>query len=178
MKVSDKILSALPPMEEKKRNFMLGGILLVIFAVDYFLVLAPQLSALQTLNPKLTLLSQDLKKAETDVQRINQYQQEAVRLKDNVDLVNKKFRVKEDVPLILENLSRIANRYNFRIDQIMPLVDSQKLLLTNKEGKFYALQISIEGRSAYHDFGRFINEMEGDDPSLTIERFSFAAKGP
>ena len=61
-----KISEIIPKLDEKNRYYILGGLLLVISLVDYFLVMQPQLSTLRSLNPKITLLAGDIKTADLD----------------------------------------------------------------------------------------------------------------
>jgi len=47
--------------------------------------------------------------------------------------------------------------------------------LKNNDGKYFALPILIECRSGYHDFGRFLTEIEKNDVFLMIEKFTITA---
>ncbi len=171
----DKLLNKLPQADEKNKKFILGGILLFIFLIYYFVIMQPQLSTLRTLNPEIMLITQDLKKIETDVTQMAQYRKQVEVLQKKVDQVGGGIKTKEDVPRILEQISRMANKYRIRIDQIMPLVENQEVLLKNNDGKYMALPIAIDCQGGYHDFGRFVNDIEQNNASLKVDRFTITA---
>jgi len=176
MSINEKIMKALPAIDEKNRNFILGGILLAIFLLDYFVVLQPQLSTLNKLTPQIKILSEDLVRARTNIQRINQYRKQSRELEGKMDFINQGIKSKEEVSVILEKISRVANNCNVHINQMTPFVDEQELLLENNDGKYFSLPISIEAGAGYHDVGVFLNEIESKSASLLIDKFTFAAK--
>lgn len=171
----DKISEIIPKLNEKNRYYILGGLLLVIFLVDYFLVMAPQLGTLRVLNPKITLLATDIKTAEENNRMYHQYQLDQERLRDKIGIISQRIISKEEVPVIMERISRMANKAGVKIDQIMPLKGSEEMVMKNNEGKYYSLPILVDARTGFHDFGRFINELEKNDVFLSITNFTFAA---
>ena len=177
MNALEKISEAIPKIDEKSRYIILGGVLILIFLVDYFLVMQPQLKTLRALNPKITLLAGEVKTAEENIRKIDFYQAELVKLRDKVDVVNRRIMGKEEVPLIMEKISRIARNNSVKIDQIMPLKGSEEQVMKNNEGKYLALPIRLDARSGYHDFGRFLNEIERNDTFFNVSNFTFMADG-
>ena len=173
----ENILSQLPKIDEKNRNYILGGVLILIFLLDYFLVMSPQLKTLRTLNPKLGTMSTDIKSAKDGIAKLNQYRQDISKLNEQQDKANRRVITKEEVNWVLETISRIALDEHVRIDQIMPLKGSETVLLTNKDGKYYTLPIMVNARCGYHDLGRFLNRIENGDVFLSVNDLSFAASG-
>ena len=162
--LSDKI-------DESNRKYVIIGIIVFIFVVYYFLVLNPQLSILRKISPEIMVLKQDLEKAQTDMGKMGLYQKQIDEFEGKLKTMGSRVQSRENVSLILERISELANKYDVRIDQIMPLTDKQEKLLENTEGVYYSLPILIEGKSDYHNFGRFINGVENHEISLSIERF-------
>ncbi|OGX26849.1 MAG: hypothetical protein A2787_06625 [Omnitrophica WOR_2 bacterium RIFCSPHIGHO2_01_FULL_48_9] len=162
-------------INDKNRNYILGGILFAIFFVYYFVIMQPQLMTLRSLSPEITILSQDLKKAKDDIEKLHVYQSQVNQLQQKISLLGERIKSKEEVPVILERISNLANQYHIRVDQITPMLDTQELLMKGKEGNYFSLPIMIEARSNYHDFGRFLNDIESDSISLTVEKFSILA---
>ena len=175
MNPSGKIFEIIAKLDEKNRYYILGGLLLLIFLIDYFLVLQPQLSTLRSLNPKISLLAGDIKTAEENNRKLNQYQNDLTRLRDKMKLVNQSIISEGEVPWIMEKISRMANKSGVKIDQIMPLKSSQTMLMKNNEAKYFSLPILVDARSGYHDFGRFINDLENSENFLSVSNFTFAA---
>jgi len=175
MKISHLIFSKLTALDEKNRYYILAGILLFIFLLDYFLIMQPQLRTLMTLNPKITILAKDFKRVKGDMPRYNQYQEEVFKLREKKMVSGTKILLKEEVSMILENISRIANKVGVRINQIMPIKDSQQLVLANEDGRYYALSILVDARGGYHDIGRFFNQVENDPIFMSIIDFDITA---
>lgn len=171
--LSEQFSRGLSQIQEKHPLLPICGVILAIFLVDYVAVLQFQLKAFMSLNPKISTLSQDLKGIKDNIARMPQYEKEVKTLTEKIEKISKKVKPKGEMPLIIEDLSRVANKNGVKIDQIMPDPSAEKLLLKNKDGSYYSTPVLIEARSGYHNFGRFLNqlEIEGlfmDTPELAI----------
>lgn len=162
-------------INEKNRNYILGGLLVVIFLIYYFIIMRPQLTTLRKLSPEISVLSQDLKKAKEDIQKLNEYQMQVDKLKTKTSGLSERIKTKEEVPVILERISYLANKYHIRVDRVVPMFETQELVMKGKEGKYFSLPIMIEASSGYHDFGRFLTDVENNNISLTVDKFSILA---
>ena len=171
----DKIISGVPQINEKNRNYVMGGILLAVFAVYYFIVMQPQLAALRALNPEITILKEDLQKAKDDIGRLNLYLRQVNELDETVKTLGGQVRPKEEVHLILESISVSANENRIRVEQMVPVFDGQQQLLKTKEGVYYSLPVTMDVRGGYHDFGRFLSDIENHQVSLKVKKFSIVA---
>src|SRR3989344_131290 len=158
-----KVSELIGKIDEKNRHYFLIGALLFIFLLDYFILMRPQMVILTKISPELKLLSQDIEKAREDIGKLGFYQAEVRRLESQLAQTSKTIKSKEEVSIILEQISRMANRNNIRIDQIMPSMEEQKVLLEDNKRTYYALPILVQAKSGYHDFGRFLNQMERND---------------
>jgi len=171
----DKYLAKLQDMDQKNWYYMLAGLLILVFVLDYFILMKPQLGTLAKINPEVKILSDNLKRTKTDIERIMEYKGQIQKLKEGVDALRLRVRTKQEVPIVLEKISRIANKNRVKIDQIMPNPLQQKVLLEGNDKTYFDLPIIIEARSGYHDFGRFINELENDDIFFKVDGFTIAA---
>ncbi|HBG61050.1 MAG: hypothetical protein A2Y03_11310 [Omnitrophica WOR_2 bacterium GWF2_38_59] len=171
MTLQNKISSYIESVDEKVIYYILGGILFSVFLLDYFVLMRPQIASLSKISPEIRLLSEDINKAKDDILRSKQYQVQVERLRADVAKSNAKLKFKEEVPLILENISRMADDNGVKIDQIMPDVQDQKILLENDERRYYGLPILIKARSGYHDFGRFLSQLERGDIFFKVSSF-------
>lgn len=169
--LQNKISAYIESVDEKVIYYVLGGILFSIFLLDYFVLMRPQISSLSKISPEINLLSGDIQKAKDDILRSKQYELEVEKLREDVAKSNAKLKFKEEVPLILANISRIADENGIKIDQIMPDTQGQRVLLENNERRYYSLPIFIKARSGYHDFGRFLNQLESGDIFLKVSSF-------
>ena len=175
MKTLEKIFDIFSRVMEKNRYLVVGIILLFIFLLDYFLIMKPQLGLLNSVNPKLTILEQDIKELRGNIPKINVYQKEINQLKEQFQKTGYRIPYKEEVSLILEGISRLANQNKIKIEQMMPVKGAQELLLKSNEGKYYSFSIFVDVEGSYHDIGRFVNKIEKDDIFKSISALSITA---
>lgn len=170
-----KVQDLINKIDEKNRYYVLIGILFFIFLLDYFLLMRPQLVTLTKINPEIKMLLQDIQKTQEDSQKLGSYQSEIKRLESALAETNSKVRSKNEVPVVLEQISRMANQSQIKIDQITPAHEDQSVLLEDNKRIYYALPILLEARSGYHDSGRFLNLLEQSNLFLNVTSFSIAA---
>jgi Tfp pilus assembly protein PilO len=171
----NQITSKLSKMERKYWNIVLAVFLLLIMLVDYMLLMRPQIGTLSKLNPEIKVLSDNLKRTKNDIERITQYKDQVQALKKSVEELKTRVRSKQETSFIIEKISRIAHKHNVKIDQIMPNFLKQEVTLASEDRTYYDLPIMIEARSGYHDFGRFINEVEKEETFLEVRGLTVAA---
>lgn len=172
--VVQNIKDKIDNLDEKQMYYILIGALVFVFLLDYFILMRPQLGTLNKISPEIKILKEDIEKAKTDIEKESFYRGEISRLQEEVDQANIKLRSKEEVPLILEYISRIADEHDLKIDQIMPDVEAQEVVLEKSEKAYFNLPILIDARSSFHNFGKFINGLENGDIFLTIAAFTVA----
>jgi len=168
----DKISELISKANEKNPYYVICGFLVLLLLVDYFCVLQFQIGALNSLSPQIATLSNDIHTANTNIQKSPQYRTDLKFLKEKLNKVNLKIRSKEEVPLILENISRIANKNGLKIEKIIPQTAEADPILKNEDGQYFSVPIDIEAKSSYHDFARFINQLETEEIFLMIPEIS------
>lgn len=137
------------------------GILVIIFVLDFFIIIAPlQLNAIQKTGTDRQSLQQSIERLKSDLTRIDQMKISLDKNRKELDVLNAKIRSVGEIPSILEDMSRLANEVGVKIDQITPQPDAQKILVSSDSGKYYLLPIVIQATSGYHMFGRFLNRLE------------------
>lgn len=156
---------------EKNVYSVVGIFLLVVFLLDYFLIMKRQMDALNALNPKVTLLKEDIAETKDNIQKSGAYQAQIARLKEQLQKTGYKIPSKEEV---LDGISRIANQNKVKIDQMIPGKGMQEVLQKDLEEQYYAFPISVEAHGGYHDIGRFVDQLEKDNvyksiAALTVE---------
>ena len=183
MKISIQgIVHGINRADIKVRYGIFAGILLAAFALDYFLLMAPQIRSLKGLGEAARTTSADVQRVSNDIQRIQQIKDGLNSSRAELQAMSLRVRSLQEVPAILEEISRTANQFNVKIDQIKPLPESQETLISTPEEKYYALPIVIQARSGYHMFGHFLNTLESGHlffilRDLRMEVGQEAAKG-
>lgn len=159
-------------INEKNPYYLLIGVLVLMFVLDYLLVVQFQLGVLNKLNPKVTAKAQELTEAKKNIEQMGVYVQQVKALKEKRNQVSYRIKTKEEIPLILEHISRTANKHGVKVEQMMPSTSSQKEVMKNNEGKYYSVPISVEAVSGYHQLGRFLNDLEFGEEYLAFPRLS------
>ena len=177
MKIPDKVLELFNNLDERSRNLALVGALIFILILDFFIIMRPQLRGLAKISPKIKTLANDLKTTKNDMKRVGQYQKEVESFRNKVDVARARIIAKEELPVILERISLIANESDVKINQIMPDVQDQKKLLATEDLIYYSLPIIIEARSGYHNFGRFLGKIEQNEVLLKVSTFNVSSVG-
>lgn len=158
----DIIFDRLKKLDPKYHYYLLGGVLLLVFLADYFLLLRPLLGSVNKLSSQTSELKHNLEDAKTDIARIGQNRDQLEKIRNQVNEVKVKIRSAQEVPLILEDISRIASENGVKIDQLMPLKDQKVLLAKQKDVEYYALPIMVQARSPYHELGRWLAQLENE----------------
>jgi Tfp pilus assembly protein PilO len=171
----NKYISTLMNMDEKKLYGVLAGVLVLIFLADYFIIMRPQLNALSTINADMEVKRQEIQKAKENIGKLEQYQEQVDDLQKTLDEMNASVKPIDEISLILEQISNIADDQNVKLDQLNPNPQEQELLLENNKVAYYAFPILIEARTQYHDFGRFLNALENANLCLRIKDLSISS---
>lgn len=156
----------------QQKNYILVGCVILIFILDVLVFMRPQFKAMTKINQKIRGLSRDMKTLKSDAQRIDELKGQLEQLKTEVAQVSGKIFSKESVPLILENLSRLANENGMKIDNIKPLSDQERLVSEKKGRSYLALPIELQAKAGYHNLGKFLNRLERGEIFFKIKDFT------
>ncbi len=170
----EEIGNKVKSLDEKNLYYLFGGVLVLIFVLDYLVLMRPQLNSLYKLGPNIKALSEDISRNIDDAWNIEEYAKDIKRLSKEFEQVSSRIKSKEEVSIVLEQVSMIADKNHILIDQITPVFQNQSKVLENKGMVYYRLPIDIDARAAYHDIGRFINQLESGDLFFKIAEFSIA----
>lgn len=156
----DPITDQLKKLDPKYHYYILGGALLFVFLVNYYLLLKPLLGSINKVNSQISEIRHNIQDVRNDIVRVGQNRDQLEKIRNQVNEVKVKIRSAQEVPVILEDISRIASEYGVKIDQLMPLKDQKVLLAKQKDVEYYALPILVQARSPYHDLGRWLAQLE------------------
>jgi len=173
--VKENITKTVNAINAKNPFLLIGIVLLVVFILDYLFVMQFQLGTLRSLSPKIKELSEEVKTTKKNIELLPQFRKELTRLSGELGDINRKIRTRQDIPAILEDISRLANKNGVKIQQIMPNTSVEKSLLQNEDGQYFSIPIIMEARSGYHQFGKFLNQLENEDVLLQTRDFTIAA---
>ena len=172
--ISNQLFAVIQKINAKNPYYTIIARLLMVLVIDYFLLMQFQLSTLRSLSPKVNSLTQDLKTTRSNITQIGNFQNEIKQLTVKSQDINSKIRSKEELSLILDSINRLASKYGVVIDQIVPNMTSEEVILKNNDGQYLAIPVKVDAYSAYHSFGRFLNQLENEERFFTISDFSIA----
>ncbi len=132
--------------------------------VDFNFLLKGQLASNSKSKAELVRVINDLKALDAGLKNM-----EAIKAGQNGGLkVQEKMVIFESgLTTLLHDISKLANANNVRILQIKPLRDSQKKAV----GKFVPVLINMDLICGYHNFGKFINQLENNQVLISVENF-------
>jgi Tfp pilus assembly protein PilO len=153
----------------KNKDMILISALAVIFlTVDYNLVLNNQFKLLANLNTKIkdykskSLLAKDFSR------KVESFNSRRLSLKSKSEQLAKEIVPEEDVSLLIENISTIANKEFVKISQIRPQIEGKSQKLSTQEFNFSLLNINIEASAGYHQLGKFLNKLEKSNSFISV----------
>jgi Tfp pilus assembly protein PilO len=86
--------------------------------------------------------------------------------------MNSKIRTREEIPLIIDTVSRLAKMHGIRVEEILPNASVSEPILKDNEGQYFSVPLLIKARAGYHNFGKFINQIEREENFFTLGDFS------
>ncbi|MBF0388025.1 MAG: type 4a pilus biogenesis protein PilO [Candidatus Omnitrophica bacterium] len=168
-------LDKLKELEAKYLYMMLAGIILLFAVGDYALVMRSQVGLVGSLDSRIVKLRADIADLANNKQRLVQYNDQL----EQARLARKNFSAmvhrKDEVPAVLKSISSIANDCGVKIDQLSPQAVSAAALVQNEDGKYHSMNIAVRVRSGFHQFGRFLNQLERARIFWQLEDFTVKA---
>ncbi len=169
------VLEKLKGLEARYLLMILAGIIAVFAALDYVLVMRLQLSLVDSFNSRIVQLNKDIVDLSTNKQRLVQYRAQLDLARQTRKRFDAMVHSKGDVPAVLNSVSSIANENGVKIDQVVPQDISTDPLVKNEDGQYYSMIIAVRVRCGYHQFGKFINQLERQRLFWQMEALEIAA---
>ena len=159
MTTSD-ILEKIQNLDDKIRYILFGGGLLIIVFINYFVILSPIGSLSARLAEDSRSVADNLTRVRADIKKLDQYKAELTRIQNEMKSDNLTVRSKEEILMIINDITFAANTHGVKINQIVPKTENEEKLMTNENGTYYSLPILIEAQVGYHNLGKFLNDLE------------------
>lgn len=169
-KIIESIQRKLSQMNQKTRYYVLASVVAAIFLIDVLLIMVPQVMIISKLSANSKTHVDNLSQFKNNNARVAQYREQLKLLEDGIADATSIVRSEEEVPIVLEQISRIARDYSIKIDQVMPLKETKRELVQNNDGVYYALSLSVYAQGGYHDFGRFLNALENERAFFKVQK--------
>jgi len=160
--------------DAKTQRYVLFGLLgILLFIVYMYFIFLPQLTKDVIITGRMITLSKDLGEGRNLIGQTDAFKKKVDEYKDKIELYEKKLPAQQEIPSLLENLSKMARNANISIIGITP-VD-----LKPQKGKknlvYKEIPILITARSGYHELGRFLSNLENGDRFMKVVDISIKA---
>jgi len=157
--------------DKKKIILIAAGVLLMLY-IDFAFIMKSQFRYIKGVTPKIVQLKTDIDNLSKDLARMQGLQGRQAKMKQERGPRGKKIISQDEIPLLLQFISNIANKYNIRIMQIRPSKDVAKTKEDKAQSaslKFGPVSITLVLSCDYHRLGQFINDLENAEYLFSVE---------
>lgn len=156
----------LEKLQLDNQKIILISLFFIVFAyIDYSFLIKMQVNHIKTVKPKIAKLKGDidaLNKSLADSGNLSGKQnQQAVpylRMLSN-----------DQLPMLLEEISNMAKSNNVMLMQVRQVKETKKKEEKQPPNNLASLYIELDLSGSYHDFGRFINNLENADKFIAVQ---------
>jgi type IV pilus assembly protein PilO len=149
---------------------LLGAIAAVLYIFYIFL---PQVTGDINIIGKTIVMRRDMREARSLMAEKDTLKKKAQDYNEKIEVYEKKLPAQQEIPRLLEDLSKMARNANITIIGITPVI-----LKGQKEKKVQVYQeipILITAKSSYHEFGHFLSNLENGDRFIKVVDISIKA---
>lgn len=156
---------------DNKKIVLIFLLFFIIVYVDYSFFIKMQLNNIKNIKPKVA-------KLENDINILNKNLSESKdpnKRHGRQNSTHMRMLSQDQLSLLLEEISNIAKHNNVTLMQIKQVKQVKDVKKKDKEDKpsmandLLALNIALDLSGSYHDFGRFINDLENSDKFIAVQ---------
>ncbi len=166
------LISKLNLNRELDRNKIILIIIASLFLayLDFSLLIQPQSRGVSALRPKIVKLNKDIADLAKELSAVKEFEQnKSLPSRQNELARAKKIIHEEDLPLLLQDITDMANKANIKILQIRPKKDPKAKEETVAGAKLIPVTITLDFSCGYHSLGNFINTIENSDKFMLAQ---------
>ena len=161
----DFLIRMLNSRSEREKQAIVGFLILLVFAADYTFLIKPSVKTFSQMLPKLGPLRQELKDLKEDAAAKEDIQKKWEESQKLLTEHSRALIAPDETPLLLENLSQLAQRSGLKILSLQPQ-ESPNM----KAGSLYApFPITLKGMAGTHEIGSFLNSLETGPTFFSIK---------
>ncbi|OGX18543.1 MAG: hypothetical protein A3K83_07635 [Omnitrophica WOR_2 bacterium RBG_13_44_8b] len=157
---------------DQKAIIVIIALSLIIIYLDYTFFIKGQIKAISVVSPKVAKIKKDLKDINKNLSAMEglKNKQTAAERKKVKEIISQ-----EQVALLLQEISSIANNDGVKILQIKPSREGQK---TEKiaEQTLSSLLVTLDLACSYHNLGKFINDLEDASMFMQVQNIKITEK--
>ena len=157
--------------ESKRKILLIYGLSALFILVGYFyLFFRPSVAKIAELNPEIRELKIAIKSIEDELQRGPKFSERLKVLEAKLGGYEERLSRERQLPVLLENLSRMAEEAHVKILTITPHDTGRKARrgMDEEESVYQEIPIAITAQSGYHELGSFIDRLESGQRYMQV----------
>lgn len=159
-------------MDESKKKILIiyGSAFLAILLVYFFFFLKPSMGKLFDLMPRVRERRIEIKTVRRDLAHEDLLKKRLEALEQKMGRYEKKLSREKEIPMLLENLSKLAKNSRVKILSITPIEKKLKAPAEAaiEDSVYQEVPIAINAQSGYHELGTFINRLENSERYMQV----------
>jgi Tfp pilus assembly protein PilO len=162
--------------QDKKKVILAALVFLIIFYLDYAVILRFQQKSIKRLRSKTGELKKDLVRFEKDLEGMRKFKLQEAK-EEGAGLKSKRLIREEQVTAFLQDISKVANNNEVVMASIKPNLSTASEEKKNPESeKIFPLLINLELYGDYHHFGKFLNDLENGNTLVEVENMKIISQ--
>lgn len=140
--------------DQKQRTMIVVALFGMLLAADYFILVRPVIHVFTKTTPELSAQKAKLKQIREDLGKKEVLESQRKTALEKVDQAEKRFIPQNELPSLLEQLSKLAQNSKVRIMSLKPSDTSDAGM------EYLRVPIQISAVGGTHEFGRFLSQLE------------------
>jgi len=159
-----------------KKIILIVLVFLVVCYFDYTFILQAQFKSAEEVGEKIINTQKNIDKLNKELSNLEEQKRKMAGTSKEAILKAKKIIADEEIPLLLNEISDIANNNQIKIMQLKPAKEVKDLKHSNtpKAEAFGLRLITLELICDYHNFGKFLNILENNQVFLAVEELKIS----
>lgn len=154
-------------LDKKKIFFIVLGSFVILY-LDFVFLIGLQFKHIKNISPKIIKLKQDMENFSKELATMQDLKGKQVETKQKALLKAKKVISEEQIALLLQSISDVANKNNVSISKILPSKAKEERASAGTL-KLTSLLITLDLSCGYHNLGRFLNDLENAENFITVQ---------
>ncbi|MCG2714202.1 MAG: type 4a pilus biogenesis protein PilO [Candidatus Omnitrophica bacterium] len=163
---------------DKQKKILVVIICSLIIYIDFTFILKSQTSGINSLNPKITKLKNELTNFNRNLDNMRASQGKQSLATQKAIIMSSKIIAADQIPGLLQDISSQANKLDIKIGQIRPSRETINVKNVVAGNKFTLILINLDLTCDYHNLGKFINELENSQVFLGVQELKISTQLP
>jgi len=164
---------------DNKKIILIIVVFCAVVYIDYSFLLKPQIAGSSSMTPKIAKLKQDLDSLSRDLARMRESKSKQAETAKKLKQI-KKVISEAQISALLNDISRLANKNEVKINQIRPSKETQVQPAqpgkVTEPVKFTPFFIKLDLVADYHRLGRFIGDLENAPVFISVQDFKISSQ--